>query len=74
MSDTEYTPTDVDVQVRYALDRGSAIQRPYSTALADFDRWLAAHDAELTERVRSETLKAAAADFARAAHAGSNQS
>ena len=55
-NDTEYTPTDVDVRVRYALDRGSAIQRPYSTALADFDRWLAAHDAELTERVRAEAL------------------
>ena len=37
---------------------------------AAFQRFLAAHDAELTERVRSETLKAAAADFARAAHAG----
>lgn len=37
----EYTPTTEDVRTRYALDRGTAIGRPYSVARADFDRWLA---------------------------------
>lgn len=54
---SDYTPTTEDVRVRYALDRGAAVQRPYFPALADFDRWLAAERA----RVWDEAMEATAA-------------
>lgn len=53
----EYTPTTEDVRVRYALDRGEAIRRPYSTSLADFDRWLNQVKAEAWDEAREAFIR-----------------
>ena len=47
MSDTEYTPTDDEVRVAWILSRDYAHG-------AEFDRWLAAHDAEVAERIAQD--------------------
>lgn len=67
MSDYEYTPTTEDVRDAYALSRVNLFAQGYTeqgdrdrSARADFDRWLAQHEAEVA---------AAARDFNRAADA-----
>jgi hypothetical protein len=52
-----YTPTTDEVRAQYA-DFGNRSRTNESRAA--FNRWMAAHDAELTERVRRETLEEAA--------------
>ena len=44
---TEYTPTTEDIRFGYAMVEGMV----YDEAEAEFDRWLAAHDREVEERV-----------------------
>jgi hypothetical protein len=59
MTDHEYTPTTGLVRGSYTA---GGISKPYymggkeqaEEGHAEFDRWLTAHDAELTERVRAE--------------------
>lgn len=52
MSD-EYTPDDETVANSYARGRGVISIR----ALAEFDRWLAAHDREVAAKVRADVLE-----------------
>jgi hypothetical protein len=67
MSDTEYTPTTDDIReyVTYGDPKpweapSAETRERESRRKAAFDRWLAAHDAELNARVRAEALEQAA--------------
>jgi len=55
MTDHNQTPTTAQVR-RNQLPLPNGDSREVN--LAEFDRWLAAHDAELTERVRAEQREA----------------
>jgi len=63
---SDYTPTTswLRIMVGYAATTATDRAKPVEAARAEgherFDRWLAAHDATLTEKVRRESLEEAA--------------
>ena len=66
---TEYTPTTDVVRDRYGIEAGYARLIHAEDALPEFDRWLAAHDAEVARAARVlPSVEAAAEAACRAAH------
>jgi len=53
MTKIDHTPSTDDVRLAYANHYAATIEY-HEEGFAEFNRWLAAHDAELTEKVRAE--------------------
>lgn len=63
---TEYTPTTEQVRTAYSIDSEAEWRDPLTNHTRiherEFDRWLAAHDAEVARNAAANALREAAAD------------
>ncbi len=55
---TEYTPTTISIRNRYAIERKSVDGNPWDDSMAEFDRWLAAHDQGIRDAVKPPAMTA----------------
>ena len=53
---TEYTPTTAMIEDAYVQVYGNHAPSVHEMSLAEFDRWLAAHDREVAAKVRAEVI------------------